>query len=241
MVAHSTDPSPWLSIIVPVWREGPALLPFLEDLADFRRQGAEVILARAEGDIPLSGECAACTDVVITAPKGRARQMNAGASVARGKVLLFLHADTQLPRNVLKILRPLAEKSSAAWGRFDVRLSGKHPAFRVIERMISWRSRMTGIATGDQAIFVKAQVFRAIGGFPDQPLMEDIEICRTLKSRYGRPFCIREPVLTSSRKWEQEGILRTIWLMWSLKLAYYRGASPDVLVKRYYGARYQNE
>ncbi|XOV89916.1 MAG: TIGR04283 family arsenosugar biosynthesis glycosyltransferase [Pseudomonadota bacterium] len=170
---------------------------------------------------------------LVTAQRGRANQMNAGAALASGEVLLFLHADTRLPDNFLAALAEF-ERSPRAWGRFDVRLSGSHPMFRVIERMMNWRSRLTGICTGDQAIFVRRSSFVTLGGFAPIPLMEDIEISRRLL-RISRPFCVHAAVTTSSRRWERRGILKTILLMWRLRLAYFLGARPEQLARRYYG------
>ena len=164
---------------------------------------------------------------------GRARQMNEGARRASGEILLFLHADTHLPDGAPEwIARALAGRN-ALWGRFDVRLSGAHWAFRVVETTMNWRSRLTGIATGDQAIFVRRSAFERAGGFPPIPLMEDVALSRTLR-RAGRPLCLRERVVTSSRRWERDGILETILLMWYLRFAYALGADPARLHRIYY-------
>ncbi|MBD3646625.1 MAG: TIGR04283 family arsenosugar biosynthesis glycosyltransferase, partial [Pseudomonadales bacterium] len=171
-------------------------------------------------------------DRVINAGRGRASQMNAGADQARGDILLFLHADTRLPDNFQDHLESFW-LSGRAWGRFDVRLSGRRLMFRVIETLMNLRSRWTGICTGDQAIFVKRRVIDGIGGFVQMPLMEDIEISRRLK-RISRPYCVPSPVVTSSRRWEDQGVWRTILLMWSLRLRYFLGASPERLVEKYY-------
>jgi len=171
-------------------------------------------------------------DCLLFSQPSRARQMNAGAAQAAGNLLLFLHADTYLPENALALLSEFSD-SDKGWGHFDVRLTGCRPMLRVIEQMISWRSRVTGIATGDQAIFVRRDLFNTIDGFPDQPLMEDIEISRRLKAKEA-PYCIHSPVLTSSRRWEEKGIWRTVYLMWKLRLQYFYGTSPDLLYKQYY-------
>jgi rSAM/selenodomain-associated transferase 2 len=157
--------------------------------------------------------------------------MNAGAGHARACVLLFLHIDTQLPPGALERVRE-AIAAGYVWGRFDVRLSGRHLWLRLVERAMNWRSRLTGIATGDQAMFVRADVFRMLGGFPDQPLMEDIEFSNRLKW-VGPPACLRETVETSSRRWERDGIFRTVFLMWRLRLLYWLGISPERLSSRY--------
>ena len=158
--------------------------------------------------------------------------MNAGAGAAGGRVLLFLHADTLLPSGWSRMVRDALEDRSREWGRFDVRLDGAHPALRVVERAMNLRSRLSGIATGDQAIFVTRDAFRAAGGFPDIDLMEDVALSRALRTR-SRPACLRERVVTSSRRWERGGIARTIVLMWRLRLEYALGADPGRLARMY--------
>jgi rSAM/selenodomain-associated transferase 2 len=156
--------------------------------------------------------------------------MNAGAALGTGDALLFLHADTALPDNADRLID--AALAHRAWGRFDLRIAGSHPFLAVIARMINWRSRLTGIATGDQAIFVTREAFEAVGGFPDLPLMEDIAISRRLK-RLCRPYCIATPAVTSGRRWEHNGVIRTILLMWRLRLGYYLGVEPALLARLY--------
>jgi rSAM/selenodomain-associated transferase 2 len=171
-------------------------------------------------------------DAVVRAPAGRASQMNAGAAVAKGEVLLFLHADTELPEAADTLILQGLQRTGALWGRFDVRLSGAHAMLRMVERMMNWRSRVTGICTGDQAIFVTRQAFARAGGFPRQQLMEDIAFSRSMK-RLGPPLCLRERVVTSSRRWEENGVLGTILLMWRLRLMYFLGADPGELARIY--------
>jgi rSAM/selenodomain-associated transferase 2 len=156
--------------------------------------------------------------------------MNAGAALGTGEALVFLHADTALPEGAGRLID--AALAGRAWGRFDLRIAGSHPFLAVVARMINWRSRLTGIATGDQAIYVTREAFEAIGGFPDLPLMEDIAISRRLK-RLCRPACIATPAVTSGRRWEQNGVIRTILLMWRLRLSYYLGVEPAVLAELY--------
>ncbi len=158
--------------------------------------------------------------------------MNAGAGAARGPVLLFLHADTRLPHDAERLITDGLSASGRVWGRFDVSIEGRHPLFPVISAMMNLRSRLTGIATGDQAIFVRRDAFAAIGGFPDIALMEDVEISRRLK-RIGRPLCLRARVSTSGRRWEKRGVLRTILMMWRLRLAFFLGAAPEKLARTY--------
>lgn len=169
---------------------------------------------------------------IISSHRGRSRQMNAGANIASGDILLFLHADTFLPKGATHWIIEGLKQQGKRWGRFDVRLSGKHYFLRIVEYLMNWRSRLTGIATGDQAIFVRRELFESVGGFPDIDLMEDIALSKILK-RYGRPLCLRQRVITSSRKWEKKGILCTILHMWHLRLAYALGADPRRLAQLY--------
>ncbi|ART83887.1 glycosyl transferase [Oceanisphaera profunda] len=167
---------------------------------------------------------------VLSSTAGRARQMNLGAEHAQGEYLLFLHADTGLPEH----FESLISKALALhqWGRFDVAISGQHPMLKVISFMMNWRSRWSGIATGDQALFMRRTAFVAVGGFPEQDLMEDIALSQRLK-RVGWPACLRQKVLTSGRRWQQNGVWRTIFLMWRLRFAYWRGTCPSQLARRY--------
>jgi rSAM/selenodomain-associated transferase 2 len=220
-----------LTIVVPSLGEAAGIAAALQALAPLRRAGHEVIVVDAgdDGTVDLARSRA---DQVLRSPPGRARQMNRGAAAASGDVLVFLHADTRLPPGADgTILQGLAA-SGRSWGRFDVRLSGRGPALRVIERLMSWRSRLTGIATGDQAIFVARELFEAVGGFPEIALMEDVALSRRLK-REGPPLCLREAVVTSSRRWERHGVLRTVLLMWWLRLRYFFGADPRRLARDY--------
>lgn len=168
---------------------------------------------------------------IIESAAGRALQMNAGAELATGDVLLFLHADTQLPNHAIADITSAVRQ--AAWGRFDVRLDSSAWMLKVVSQMINWRSRLSGIATGDQAIFIKKPLFKQLGGYPQQPLMEDIELCKRLKA-IGKPACLRSKVITSARRWQQYGTWRTIGLMWHLRFDYWRGVSADNIKQRYY-------
>ena len=153
--------------------------------------------------------------------------MNAGARAASGHALVFLHADTRLPPNADRALAAALER--AAWGRFDVRIEGHHPLLGLVAFAMNLRSRLTGIATGDQAIFVRREAF---DGFPELPLMEDVAFSKAMKRR-GRPACLREQVTTSGRRWERGGVLRTIFLMWRLRLLYWLGVPPQRLARDY--------
>ena len=204
----------------------------LEALRPLRDRGHEVIVADGGSTDGTPRLAARGADRVLAAPRGRARQMNAGAAAASGRVLVFLHADTTLPPDADRAVSE-ALGGRPGWGSFGVRLSGPHPAFRVIERMITLRSRLSGIATGDQAIFVARDLFFAAGGFADVALLEDVELCRRLR-RTVRPVRPRGgPVVTSSRRWEAGGIARTTALMWWIRGAYALGADPDRLARRY--------
>jgi rSAM/selenodomain-associated transferase 2 len=204
----------------------------LEALQWLRDLGHEVVVADGgSGDATRSIAAEAC-DRVIESEPGRGRQMNAGAIVTNGTLLVFLHADTRVAEAGWLKLIELAEQHCADWGRFDVRLDGEQKAFRLIERMISWRSRFVGVATGDQVMFVSRQLFDLVGGFAEIPLMEDVELSKRLRRR-AAPICLRETVLTSSRRWEQFGILRTIVLMWTLRASYACGVSPATLERWY--------
>lgn len=221
-----------ISVVMPALDEAATIQAVLGALRPLRDEGHEVIVVDGGSTDDTIALARPLADSVIVAPRGRACQMNAGARAARGEVLLFLHADTRLPKDAARCIERGFAREATGWGRFDVRLTGRHPMLRVVERMISWRSRATGVATGDQAIFVRRDWWDAVGGYPEIPLMEDVALCRRLRRR-ARPLCLRERVLTSSRRWEQHGIARTILLMWRLKLAYYLGADPARLAARY--------
>lgn len=221
-----------LSIIVPALDEAAGIGATLSALAQLRARGHEVIVADGGSADGTPALAAPLVDKVIAAPRGRARQMNAGAAQASGEALLFLHADTRLPAGALPAIQAALE-AGAAWGRFDVTIDGRPWMLRVVAALMNLRSRLSGIATGDQAIFVTRAAFDAVGAFPDQPLMEDIELSRRLKRAVGAPACLRLRVSTSGRRWEQRGVWRTIVLMWRLRWAYWRGAAPDELARRY--------
>ncbi|MDP1647824.1 MAG: TIGR04283 family arsenosugar biosynthesis glycosyltransferase [Rubrivivax sp.] len=220
-----------LSIIVPVLDEAAGIVAALQALAPLRDQGHQVIVVDGGSRDGTAALAAPCADRVVDGPRGRARQMNAGAAVAGGDVLLFLHADTTLPAAAETILHAVID-AGALWGRFDVSIVGASPWFPVIATLMNWRSRLSGIATGDQAIFVQAALFRRLGGYADQPLMEDIELSRRLR-RIAPPACLTERVLTSGRRWETRGVWQTILLMWRLRWRYWRGASPEALARAY--------
>ena len=214
--------------------EAGTLAQTLLPLQRVRGRDAEIIVVDGGSRDETRRVALPLSERVLDAPRGRARQMNAGAAVASGRVLLFLHADTRLPSGWVPMVREALDNHEREWGRFDVRLDGVHPMLRVIERAMNLRSRLSGIATGDQAIFVSRAAFREAGGFPDIALMEDIALSRALRAR-SRPACLRAPVVTSSRRWERNGIARTIVLMWRMRLRYALGADPNDLARQYRG------
>jgi rSAM/selenodomain-associated transferase 2 len=221
-----------LSIVMPVLDEEAGIAAALQSLSAPRACGAEVIVVDGGSRDNSAALARPLCDRLIAAPRGRAAQMNAGAAAARGEILLFLHADTRLPAEADRLILDGLAASESAWGRFDVRIAGRHPLFPLIGATMNLRSRLTGIATGDQAMFVARSAFAAIGGFPDIALMEDIELSRRLK-RLGRPLCLRARVTTSGRRWEKHGVVRTILTMWRLRLAFFLGAAPAKLAMRY--------
>lgn len=221
-----------LSIIIPTLDEAENIQGLLQGLAPFRERGAEIIVADGGSSDGTAALAAPHADRIITCPTGRALQMNVGASQASGDILLFLHADTRLPDDADALIIDGLGSSRRRWGRFDVAIEGKSRLLGVIARMMNWRSRITGISTGDQAIFVTRALFKQMGGYPEIPLMEDVAFTRTLK-RHGKPLALNARVKTSGRRWEKHGVLQTMWLMWRLRFAYWRGADPDDLAALY--------
>jgi len=221
-----------LSIVVPVLDEAEGIAAHLSALAPLRANGAEVIVVDG-GSTDATCELAEpLSDRVVVAPRGRATQMNAGAALASGDVLVFLHADTRLPAHADRLIAGAFTGGGRRWGRFDVAIEGRHPLLSLVAGLMNLRSRATGIATGDQAIFVTREAFREVRGYPDIPLMEDIALSCALK-RLSRPACIAQRVKTSGRRWERRGVLRTIATMWRLRLAFFLGASPRRLALDY--------
>jgi rSAM/selenodomain-associated transferase 2 len=221
-----------LSIVIPALNEAENIERVLMGFVAAQARGVEIIVAdggSSDGTPALAAECA---DKVITCNGGRAAQMNAGASHATGDILLFVHADTELPHNADRLVLDGLAASGRRWGRFDVEIIGKSRLLSVIARMMNWRSRITGIATGDQAIFVARALFENVGRYPEIRLMEDVALTRTLK-RHGKPLALRARVRTSGRRWDKHGVLRTTWLMWRLRFAYWRGTDPDELAGHY--------
>ena len=221
-----------LSIVIPCLNEAEGIAGTLTALAPLRQRGSEVIVV----DGGSTDDTVACAqqhaDLVVAAPRGRAAQMNVGAARARGSILLFLHADSVPPPEADALIVDGLNRTRRNWGRFDARIAGPHPLLRAVERLMNLRSRITGIATGDQGIFVTRSLFTAVGGYPEIALMEDLALTKQLK-RFGAPLCLRHRITTSARRWERDGVLRTILLMWRLRLAYWLGADPRQLAVRY--------
>lgn len=223
---------PSISIVIPLLNEAGQIAVRLQALQALREQ-CQLVVVDGGSDDGSAALAAPLVDKLLQGPRGRARQMNLGAAEADGEILLFLHADTRLPADAVTVIRQ-AVAVGYRWGRFDVAFDSPLPIFKLIALMMNWRSRLTDIATGDQALFVTRQAFAEVGGFPDIALMEDIAISAKLK-KLGRPCCIGSRVVTSARRWQQYGVLPTILLMWRLRLAYFFGADPNDLALRYYG------
>jgi rSAM/selenodomain-associated transferase 2 len=223
---------PGLSIVIPVLNEAELIEAALDRLAPYRQRGVEVIVVDGGSRDGTAARAASGADRVLVAPRGRGPQMNAGAVQAVGDVLLFLHADTRLPSRADRLLVDGLARSGRLWGRFDVDIAGGHRLLPLVARMMNLRSRASGIATGDQALFVRRDAFESVGGYPEIALMEDIALSRRLK-RLGPPLCLPDRVTTSGRRWERNGVLQTILLMWRLRLLYFLGADPARLARRY--------
>jgi rSAM/selenodomain-associated transferase 2 len=221
-----------LSVIVPALDESAVIAATLRALQPLRAQRHEVIVVDGGSRDATARIARPLADRVHVTCKGRAQQMNSGARVASGDVLLFLHADSLLPADgALAIEQAL--HGGARWGRFDVSIAGTPRVLKLVAAMMNLRSRVTGIATGDHGIFVRRALFDEVGGFPAIALMEDVAICKRLKARGGAPACLRTKVATSGRRWETRGPWRTIFTMWRLRFAYAMGADPAALARRY--------
>jgi rSAM/selenodomain-associated transferase 2 len=222
---------PVISIVIPALNEADAIVATLVPLQTLRKQGFELLLADGGSSDETVALAAPLVDTLIQCEKGRALQMNAGAKKASGQWLLFLHADTQLPKPLSHWFDTL-ETTQSCWGFFPIRLSGESIFFRWIERAINWRSKLSAVATGDQCIFVRREPFFKVGGYQNIPLMEDVALSKALR-KLSSPLIFSSPVISSSRRWEQYGVFRTVLLMWRLRLAYFLGVKPASLVKHY--------
>lgn len=220
-----------LSVVVPALNEAAGIVAALQALAPLRAAGHEVVVVDGGSSDGTATLAAAHACRVLASEPGRARQMNAGAAVASGELLLFLHADTRLPEGAADAMQGALQRG-ARWGRFDVTIEGRSAWLPVVAFMMNWRSRLTGIATGDQALFMHAALFRELGGYAPLPLMEDIELTRRLRAT-GPPACLRARVRTSGRRWDTRGAWPTIWLMWTLRWRYWRGTPAEALARAY--------
>ncbi len=220
---------PWLSVIVPARNEASGIAQTLAPLASWRNRGVEVILVDGGSTDATRARAGVGVDQLLESAPGRAHQMNRGAAQARAPLLWFLHADTRVDGRHLQVLK----EENRPWGHFRVRLSGRHPLFRVIAALMNLRSRVTGVSTGDQSLFVRTDLFRVAGGFPEQPLMEDVAFTARLRRQAGRPAQRGPALTTDSRRWENRGAWRTIREMWWLRWRYWRGEDPAVLRQRY--------
>ena len=221
-----------LSAVIPALNESAGIQAVLQALAPLVARGAQIIVADGGSTDGTATRALAAGAQIVDAPRGRALQMNAGAQHASGDILLFLHADTRLPPDADRLIEQALANGPQVWGRFDVRIEGQPRMLRVIAGFMNRRSRWTGIATGDQALFMTRSAFDAVGGFPAQPLMEDIEMSARLLN-LSRPVCLRARVVTSGRRWESRGVWRTVLLMWRLRLDYWRGVAPEHLAALY--------
>lgn len=222
-----------ISVIIPVLNESETIEVFLRHLQSFRNSGHELIVVDGGSTDGTPEKCVLFADKVLATSSGRAHQMNVGADAAQGNLLLFQHVDTQLPDNAESVLNGLSTSDEQVWGRFDVRLTPGHWMFPVISRLMNWRSRFTHIATGDQSIFISRSLFDEVGGFPAQPLMEDVELCSRLR-KLATPVCLDDKVVTSSRRWQKHGVWKTMVLMWRFRLAYFMGTPAEQLAAIYY-------
>ena len=231
-MADAAADTPKLSVIIPALNEAAMITATLQALQPLRRRGHEVIVVDG-GSSDLTVELSRpLADRVIQARAGRARQMRAGAALAAAPVLWFLHADTLAPPDADRLILDALQHARVGWGRFDVELSQTRLLLRCVAWMMNQRSRLSGIVTGDQGLFVTRRAYDGVGGFPEIPLMEDIALSRTLR-RGGRPASIRQPLLSSPRRWLAQGVLRTILRRWGLRLAYFLGVSPERLAAYY--------
>lgn len=223
---------PSLSIVVPTLDEAAGIVRHLGALQALRSDGCEVIVVDGGSRDGTCELARPLVDAVVPAPRGRGTQLGAGARAARGDVFLFLHADTRLPPGAIDAVRTALSDDRREWGRFDVNIEGRSRWLAVIASLMNLRSRITGIATGDQAVFVRRRAYDAVGGFPAIPLMEDVALSARLRKR-SRPACLRERVTTSGRRWESRGVARTVLLMWRLRFLHWVGWDPGELSRRY--------
>lgn len=223
---------PIVSIVVPTLDEARGIVPHLAALQPLRAEGCEVIVVDGGSRDGTPDLARPLADAVLQGPRGRGAQLDTGARASRGDVLLFLHADTRLPAGAVDAIRDALSDDRRQWGRFDVTIEGRSRALPAVAFLMNLRSRVTGIATGDQAIFVRRSAYHAAGGVPAIPLMEDIALSTRLRRR-SRPACLPMRVATSGRRWDSGGVARTVLLMWRLRFLYWAGRNPSDLARRY--------
>lgn len=233
-LANSGAEVPKLSIIIPMLNEAASIQATLARLQSLRASGIEIIVVDGGSQDHSVALASPLADTLLACEPGRARQMNLGAKHARAAALLFLHADTRLPEGAVEQITQAL--STHGWGRFDIQLEGHSRWLPIVSQMMNLRSRLSGIATGDQGMFLRREIFDAVGGFPDQPLMEDIALSKRLKA-LSSPASLRTKVVSSGRRWDQFGAWKTICLMWRLRYRYWRGVSASQLAKEYRHAR----
>ena len=221
-----------LSVIIPTLNEAGCIQSTLEPLQPLRSRGHEIILVDGGSSDATCALGQPLVDRVLQSSPGRAQQLRAGATAARGHVLWFLHADSHIPPHADSMILDALDRADADWGRFDITFADTHPLLKCVAWSMNHRSRLTGIATGDQGIFVRRSLYDRVGGLPLIPLMEDIRFSSALK-RYSRPCRVSQTLRTSPRRWHAHGILRTIVTMWGLRLGYFAGISPERLAKYY--------
>jgi rSAM/selenodomain-associated transferase 2 len=224
-----------LSIIIPTLNEAITIQPCLSALQVLRKD-CEILVIDGGSTDNTKILAQPLADKVMSSAKGRSRQMNSGANQATGDILIFLHADTRLPEHALQLIGRHINQNTQ-WGRFDICLSGDHFMLKIIAFMMNRRSRLTGIATGDQVIFVTRRAFESVGQYPDIDLMEDIALCKKLK-KISAPICLSAKVTSSGRRWEYNGVYKTILLMWWLRLRYFFGADPTTLAQLYFRGKF---
>jgi len=227
---------PRFSIIIPVLHEQSLIMAALAHLDELLRAesfAGEIIVVDGDEDGKTIGVLAGAGVKTAVAAKGRGNQMNRGAALAAGDILLFLHADTRLPPGAFGRVETALQNTGCRAGAFDLAIASARPIFRMIETVASFRSRLTRIPYGDQAHFFRTAYFRELGGYAPISLMEDVEIMRRIKKRKDQIAIIRQSVSTSPRRWEKEGILTCTLRNWLLIILYLCGCSPEYLSRGY--------